>query len=211
VVNTSTGGAIYGDTAEVPTPETVPPRPTSAYGLSKWCAEQYADWFHRAHGLDVVTLRYGNVYGPRQDPTGDAGVIALFGSQLLAGEVPTIYGDGRQTRDFVFVEDVAAANLAVARASALPHRRYNIGIGVEVSVLELLDAVAAAAGTSGNGIQPRFAPARHGEIRRSCLAIDRAAAELHLGPMTSLADGLGSTLQWLAEPPACIRGRVEML
>ncbi len=196
VVNTSTGGAIYGDDAPIPTPETLPPRPSSAYGLSKWVAEQYGDWFRRSRGLDVVTLRYGNVYGPRQDPHGDAGVIALFGRRLLTGEAPTIYGDGRQTRDFVFVGDIAAANLAAARADDLGHRAYNIGSGVEVSVLELVDAMTTAADLPPGRVRPTFAPARPGEVRRSCLDVDRAA-ELRADPITSLADGLALTLEWL--------------
>jgi UDP-glucose 4-epimerase len=127
VVNTSTGGAIYGDTDVIPTPETVEPRPLSAYGLSKRTAEEYARWFRRAKGLDVVTLRYGNVYGPRQDPRGDAGVIAIFIDKLLAGGRPTVFGDGRQTRDFVFVEDVTRANIAAGTADLLTHHMYNIG------------------------------------------------------------------------------------
>ncbi|MGH3575518.1 MAG: NAD-dependent epimerase/dehydratase family protein, partial [Pseudonocardiaceae bacterium] len=105
VVNTSTGGAIYGESAVVPTSEAVAADPVSAYGLSKLTAERYARWFHRMHGLDVVTLRYGNVYGPRQDPRCDAGVIAIFCDRVLAGCRPTVYGDGRQTRDYVFVAD----------------------------------------------------------------------------------------------------------
>src|SRR4051812_5999623 len=111
VVNTSTGGAIYGDVDTIPTPETTPPRPMAAYGTSKLCAETYCGWFERLYGLSAVTLRYGNVYGPRQDPLGEAGVIAIFCGKLMSGEPPTIYGDRRQTRDYVFVADVVAANL----------------------------------------------------------------------------------------------------
>ena len=195
VVNTSTGGAIYGECSQIPTPETVTPRPSSAYGLSKWAAEQYGDWFGRARGLDVVTLRYGNVYGPRQDPKGDAGVIAVFGDQVLTGGTPTIYGDGTQTRDFVYVGDIAAANLAAATATELPHRQYNIGSGVEVSVRELVDALARAAGSSD--VRPRFAAARPGEVHRSCLDVSRARAELGLPAATPLVDGLAATLRWL--------------
>src|SRR5207248_2502251 len=124
VVNTSTGGAIYGATQVVPTPEDVPANPISAYGLSKLTAEHYARWFRQTHGLDVVTLRYGNVYGPRQDPRGDAGVVAIFCDRVLTGRRPIVYGDGRQTRDFVFVSDIVAANLAAAAASELAHSEY---------------------------------------------------------------------------------------
>ena len=168
VVNTSTGGAIYGECSQIPTPETVTPRPSSAYGLSKWAAEQYGDWFGRARGLDVVTLRYGNVYGPRQDPKGDAGVIAVFGDQVLTGGTPTIYGDGTQTRDFVYVGDIAAANLAAATATELPHRQYNIGSGVEVSVRELVDAHR-----TGRRKQRRSPPVRRGPSGRGAPQLPR--------------------------------------
>ena len=114
VVNTSTGGAIYGVTDEVPTPETHGPDPLSGYGLSKLTAERYGRWLRRTRGLDVVTLRYGNVYGPRQNPHGDGGVIAMFCAAFLQGRTPVVFGDGEQTRDFVYVGDVAAANVAAA-------------------------------------------------------------------------------------------------
>jgi UDP-glucose 4-epimerase len=120
VVNTSTGGAIYGQTPVVPTAENASADPVSPYGLSKLTAERYARWFHRVHGLDVVTLRYGNVYGPRQDTRGDAGVIAIFCDRALAGGRPTVYGDGRQTRDYVFVTDVVAVNLRAGRRAGAP-------------------------------------------------------------------------------------------
>jgi UDP-glucose 4-epimerase len=151
VVNTSTGGAIYGATQVVPTPEDVPAAPISAYGLSKLTAEHYARWFRQTHGLDVVTLRYGNVYGPRQDPHSDAGVVAIFCDRVLTGRRPLVYGDGRQTRDFVFVSNIVAANLAAAAASKLAHSEYNVGTGTEISVLELVHAVAMAAGVSPEG------------------------------------------------------------
>jgi UDP-glucose 4-epimerase len=210
VVNTSTGGAIYGDTDVVPTPETEPARPLSAYGLSKRTAEEYGSWFRRTRGLDVLTLRYGNVYGPRQDPGGDAGVIAIFCDDLLAGRRPTVFGDGRQTRDFVFVGDIVAANLAAAVAAELPHELYNVGSGVEVSVLELVAAVVEAGGSDPGTFTPRFQPPRSGEITRSCLDVGRARAELKLPPPTSLSDGLRTTLDWVrtirasrAHTPSC--------
>ena len=133
VVNTSTGGAIYGEADVIPTPETVEPRPMAAYGQSKFCAERYCGWYGRLYGMEAVTLRYGNVYGPRQDPHGEAGVIAIFAGRLLDGRRPTIYGDGRQTRDYTFVGDIVAANLAVA-AHPEAHGEYNVGTGVESSV-----------------------------------------------------------------------------
>jgi UDP-glucose 4-epimerase len=197
VVNTSTGGAIYGETAIVPTPETEPARPLSAYGLSKRIVEEYGAWFRSAYALDVVTLRYGNVYGPRQDPAGEAGVVALFCDRVLAGERPAVFGAGTQTRDYVFVDDVVAANLAVASAPELSHDRYNIGTGVEVSVLELAGAVATAAGARPEDFAPEFQPARAGEVLRSCLDVSRARTELNLPQPTPLATGLRSTLDWM--------------
>jgi UDP-glucose 4-epimerase len=197
VVSTSTGGAIYGESDIIPTPETAPALPVSAYGLGKLTAERYADWFRRTRGLDVVTLRYGNVYGPRQDPAGDAGVIAAFCDAALHGRPPTIYGDGKQTRDFVFVADVAAANLAAARAVQLPHHTYNVGTGREVSVLELADAVAVAAGLDPAGFRPRHRPERAGELRRSCLEVERVRRALGVSARTELTTGLRHTLDWL--------------
>jgi UDP-glucose 4-epimerase len=197
VVNTSTGGAIYGDSEVVPTPEAVAADPVSAYGLSKLTAERYARWFHRMHGLNVVTLRYGNVYGPRQDPHCDAGVIAIFCDRVLAGRRPTVYGDGRQTRDYVFVDDIVAANLATARAVEPAHSQYNVGTGTEVTVLELTRAVAAAAGVDPVDFEPDFAPARPGELVRSCLDVTRARSDLGLPPPTPLPEGLARTLDWV--------------
>src|SRR5438270_11464846 len=197
VVNTSTGGAIYGATEVVPTSEDVAPNPISAYGLSKLTAENYARWFGRMRGLDVVTLRYGNVYGPRQDPRGDAGVIAIFCDRVLTRRRPTVFGDGRQTRDFVFVSDIAAANLAAATAAELPRAEYNVGTGTEISVLELVQAVAAAAGVEPMDFRPEFAPARPGELPRSCLDTTRARHDLALPPPTPLAEGLTRTLKAL--------------
>ncbi len=199
VVNTSTGGAIYGDTDVIPTPETVEPRPLSAYGLSKRTAEEYARWFRRAQGLDVVTLRYGNVYGPRQDPRGDAGVIAIFIDKILAGGRPTVFGDGRQTRDFVFVEDVARANIAAGTADLLTHHVYNIGTGTEVDLLELVATLTELLDADPLATAPDFAPAREGEVLRSCLDVSRARAELELAPPTSLRAGLAQTVAWIRE------------
>jgi UDP-glucose 4-epimerase len=195
VVNTSTGGAIYGESTVLPTPETEPARPLSAYGLGKHAVERYGEWFAAAHGLEVVTLRYGNVYGPRQDPRGDGGVIAIFCARALAGEAPVVYGDGRQTRDFVFVGDIVTANLVAAEATGLAHGVYNIGTGVEVDLLQLVDEVARAA--DAPRLDPEFRPARAGEVTRSCLDVSRARAELALPPPTPLRDGLRATLDWM--------------
>ena len=195
VVNTSTGGAIYGETDVMPTPESVPARPMSAYGQSKLCAEAYCGWCERLYGLSSVTLRYGNVYGPRQDPHGEAGVVAIFCGKLISGERPKIFGDGRQTRDYAYVGDVVAANLAAA-AHPEAHGAYNVGTGVEASVLEVAAALRKAAGVGEGGFEPEFAPARTGELQRSSLDVTRARAELGFSAETDLVSGLRSTLEW---------------
>ncbi len=197
VVNTSTGGAIYGETAQVPTPETAATQPLSAYGLGKRTVEEYGAWFGQAHGLDVLTLRYGNVYGPRQDPKGDAGVIAIFCDRVLSGRAPTVFGDGRQTRDYVFVGDIVAANLLAAAAVDPAHAVYNVGTGTEVDILELIDAVARAADVDPAAFAAEHQPARAGEVLRSCLDVTRARTDLGLGDPTPLTDGLRATLDWV--------------
>jgi UDP-glucose 4-epimerase len=195
VVNTSTGGAIYGDVDTIPTPETTPPRPMAAYGTSKLCAETYCGWYERLYGLSAVTLRYGNVYGPRQDPLGEAGVIAIFCGRLMSDERPTIFGDGRQTRDYVFVADIVGANLAAA-SHPEAHGVYNIGTGRERSVLEVLAALRRAAGLDDHALQPEFAPGRLGELRRSSLDVNRARAELGFVAQSGLDEGMRRTLEW---------------
>jgi UDP-glucose 4-epimerase len=195
VVNTSTGGAIYGDVDVVPTPESTPARPMAAYGQSKFCAEAYCGLYDRLYGLSTVTLRYGNVYGPRQDPSGEAGVIAIFCGRLVAGERPVIYGDGRQTRDYVYVADIVAANLA---AASHPEARgvYNVGTSTESSVLEVLGALRRAAGVDEDQFQPEFAPARLGEVQRSALDVSRARSDLGFTAQVDLEDGMRRTLEW---------------
>jgi len=195
VVNTSTGGAIYGDVDVMPTPETVEPRPMAAYGQSKECAERYCGWYTRLHGLSTVTLRYGNVYGPRQDPHGEAGVIAIFCGRLLEGRRPTIFGDGLQTRDYTYVGDIVAANLTAA-AHPDAHGAYNVGTGVESTVLEIVAAVREAAGVAPEDFEPEFAPARLGELERSSLDVTRARAELGFTAATDLVAGMRQTLDW---------------
>jgi UDP-glucose 4-epimerase len=195
LVNTSTGGAIYGETDVMPTPESVPPRPMAAYGQSKFCAEAYCGWYERLYGLSSVTLRYGNVYGPRQDPHGEAGVIAIFCGRLLARERPLIFGDGRQTRDYIYVGDIVAANLAAA-AHPEAHGAYNVATGTEASVLEVLGAMRTAAGLGEGEFEPEFAPARPGEVQRSSLDVTRARAELGFTAATGLVAGMKPTLDW---------------
>jgi len=184
VINSSTGGAIYGDAETLPTPETATPLPEAAYGQSKLAAEGYLGLYERLYGLSLVTLRYGNVFGPRQDPLGEAGVIAIFCGCLESGRRPTIFGDGTQTRDYVYVGDVVGANLAAAAAQA--SGPINVGTARETSVLaELADASDFAAD---------FKPARLGELARSCLDIARARTALGWEPKIDLHDGLRLTL-----------------
>ncbi|MEA2322041.1 MAG: UDP-glucose 4-epimerase [Solirubrobacteraceae bacterium] len=195
VVNTSTGGAIYGDVDNIPTPESTPPRPMAHYGQSKFCAEAYCGLYERLYGLSAVTLRYGNVYGPRQDPLGEAGVIAIFCGRLVSGGRPTIYGDGRQTRDYAYVGDIVAANLAAA-SHPEAHGVYNVGTSTESSVLEVVAALRRAAGLDADEFQPEFAPARLGELQRSALDVSRARAELGFEAQVDVEEGLRRTLEW---------------
>jgi len=189
-VNTSTGGAIYGEGQILPAPEDHPVAPEAPYGLSKFCAEQYAEIFQRMHGVSTVSLRYGNVYGPRQDPLGEAGVIAIFCGKLVEGERPLVFGDGLQTRDYVYVGDVVAANLAAAAAQVTG--AYNIGTGVQSTVLDLVGALGALAGRS---FEPEHAPERQGEVRHIALDWTRAREELGWQPRVELSEGLRLTLE----------------
>jgi UDP-glucose 4-epimerase len=192
VVNTSTGGAIYGDAKRIPSPEDEPALPMAAYGQSKFCAERYLGWYGRLYGQSNVTLRLGNVYGPRQDPLGEAGVIAIFCGKLRAGERPTIFGDGRQTRDYVYVGDVVRAQLAAAQAQVTGE--VNVGTGRETSVLDIVQVMKELEPDAAASFEPEFAPARLGEIERSCLDVSRAREELGWEAQTSLRDGLRATL-----------------
>jgi UDP-glucose 4-epimerase len=193
VINVSTGGAIYGDASVIPTPETIEPLPEAPYGQSKYCAERYIGLYGRLFGLQGATVRLGNVYGPRQDPLGEAGVIAIFCGKLETGERPTIYGTGEQTRDYVFVGDVVRALLAVL-AHADAHGEYNVGTGRESSVLDIVEGLRAIAG--GTDFEPVFAEARMGEMDRSCLDVTRAREELGWTAEVELHDGLERTMQW---------------
>jgi UDP-glucose 4-epimerase len=189
VVNTSTGGAIYGEGRIIPAPEDHPVAPEAPYGQSKFAAEGYCELFHRLHGMSTVSLRYGNVYGPRQDPLGEAGVIAIFCGKLLDGGRPTVFGDGLQTRDYVYVKDVVAANLLAADSSA--GGAFNIGLGQERSVLDVVQALAPH---GPNGFEPEFAPERPGEVRHIAIDPTRAEAELGWRAQVGLEDGIERTL-----------------
>jgi UDP-glucose 4-epimerase len=189
-VNTSTGGAIYGEGRTIPAPEDHPAEPEAPYGMSKQAAEGYCELFRRLHGLSTVSLRLGNVYGPRQDPLGEAGVIAIFCGKLLVGGQPTVFGDGQQTRDYIHVSDVVAAQVAASESDA--GGAFNVGTGVETSVLELVDALARLA---DGPFEPQHAPERPGEVRRIAIDASRAREELGWEPRVGLDDGLAQTLE----------------
>ena len=189
VVNTSTGGAIYGEGQIIPAPEDHPVAPEAPYGLSKFCAENYCALFTRLNGLSTVSLRYGNVYGPRQDPLGEAGVIAIFCGKLLEGGTPKIFGSGEQTRDYVFVGDVVDANLRAADSDVTG--AFNIGRSVQTSVLDIVRALAAH---SDNGFEADHAPERPGEVQHIALDPARAKAELGWEARVDLDQGLELTL-----------------
>jgi UDP-glucose 4-epimerase len=188
VVNTSTGGAIYGEGQIIPAPEDHPVAPEAPYGLSKYCAENYCELFTRLHGLSTVSLRYGNVYGPRQDPLGEAGVVAIFCGKLLERERPTIFGDGKQTRDYVFVGDVVEANLKAATSPATG--AFNIGRGVQTSVLDIVAALAA----HDQGFEAEHGPARPGEVQHIALDASKAREEFGWEAQVGLDEGLERTL-----------------
>ena len=190
VVFSSTGGALYGEAETIPSPETTPVAPMAPYGTSKYCAEQYLGLYNRLHGTRHLILRYGNVYGPRQDPHGEAGVVAIFFGRLAGGEAPPlIFGDGMQTRDYVYVADVVAANLA-ALDYAGSEQAFNIGTQTETNVVDLLASAQAVAGTA---VTSEHRPPRLGELDRSCLDCSLAAAELGWRPQVDMDEGLRRT------------------
>jgi UDP-glucose 4-epimerase len=192
VVFISTGGALYGEGEgkQLPLDESAQIEPMSAYGQSKYAAEGYLGLYQRLYGLSSLALRLGNVYGPRQDPLGEAGVIAIFCGLLGSGGRPTIFGDGTQTRDYIYVGDVVAAALAAASSEATGS--YNIGTGIETSVLQLAEALGRLGGSEN--FEPEFAPPRAGEVQRITLDAARAERELGWSPQTALDEGLRLTL-----------------
>jgi UDP-glucose 4-epimerase len=192
VLFASTGGAIYGVGVPVPSSEDDRPGPEAPYGTAKYCAEQYLGLYNRLHGTSHAALRLANVYGPRQDPTGEAGVVGIFCGRALQGDRPTVFGDGSQTRDYVYVGDVAAAFLAAAQTDR--PGVWNIGTSRETSVLELINLVGKAAGQE---LSSEFAPARPGEVQRSALAVERARNDLGWAARTDLADGVGEVYRWI--------------
>jgi len=191
VVFAGSGGTLYGAPDAIPTREGHPQHPISPYGVSKKAVGDYLHYYREVHGLEYTTLALANVYGPRQDPHGEAGVVAIFAERLLAAERPTIYGDGEQTRDFVYVDDVADAfTRAAEKAGGLT---VNIGTGTETSVQHLYDLMARVVGFDEPA---RYAPPRAGELRRSALDPGRAAIHLAWKPWTSLEEGAQRTLGW---------------
>lgn len=191
VVFASTGGAIYGEQREFPATEDHPRHPLSPYGISKLAAEHYLDFYRVQYGLACVVLRYANVYGPRQDPHGEAGVVAIFCGNLAERKPPTINGTGEQTRDYVYVGDVARANV-LAVEEGVPPGAYNIGTAIETSVGELYEELCLI---SGRVLPPRYAPAKPGEQLRSCISSALAEKTLGWQPETGFATGLEETLR----------------
>lgn len=187
----STGGAIYGESAAYPQPETTPTHPESPYGIAKLSIEHYLRFYEQVHGISSVILRYANVYGPRQGSYGEAGVIAIFLKKILAGERPIIFGNGLQTRDYVYVKDVVLANKLALDAQR--GGTYNVGTAVETNVVDLVDKLSRHMDAN---IKPVFADKRAGEVFRSALSYDLIARELGWNPTVDLDSGLIHTIQW---------------
>ncbi len=189
----STGGAIYGEPENLPADETTPPMPISPYGASKYAVENYLGYYRAVHGLDYVALRYSNVYGPRQNPHGEAGVVAIFCSRIISGKPCQIFGDGNQTRDYVFAEDVARANILAVNA---PTGRYNIGTEIETSVNDLVMVLRRAARREFN---VEYATPRPGEVQRIALDVALAKRVLGWSPKVNFEDGIRRTWKWFTE------------
>lgn len=192
VILGSTGAVIYGRDAPIPSLEDVLPLPESPYGVAKNCAEQYVELYNRLHGTSHVVLRFANVYGPRQDPAGQVGVVAIFCARVLAGQRPVVYGDGQQTRDFIYVGDAVRAYLAAADRGR--PGTWNVGSGAEVSIRQLAAVIGEV---SGREVNPVFASCRLGELRRGALASERARRDLGWAPTVSLIDGVGRVYRWI--------------
>jgi UDP-glucose 4-epimerase len=204
VVFASSGGVIYGDPEQIPTPETAPKLPVSPYGVSKLSGEFYLRALAALRGFEGVPMRYANVFGPRQDPKSEAGVVSIFVSRLLENRKLTVFGDGRQTRDYVFVRDVAWANV-LASTVALPPGNdldapaFNIATSVQRNVLELADEVGRV---MGRRPELEFAPPRPGELFRSALDIRKAKAQLGWSPQHAFDDGLRELVKWFRKEAA---------
>ncbi|MGI6103465.1 MAG: NAD-dependent epimerase/dehydratase family protein [Patescibacteria group bacterium] len=189
IVVASTGGALYGEATVRPTPETAPTVPLSPYGLGKLAMEQFLEYYRVVYGIETVVLRYANVYGPRQGGSAETGVVATFVKLAMNGQIPTVFGDGTQTRDYVFVSDVVSANLA---ASERGSGAYNIGTGTETTVLEVFDAVRQVLDWA---VSPVFAAPRTGEVLHSALDASRARAEFAWAPRVEFSEGVARTVE----------------
>jgi UDP-glucose 4-epimerase len=205
----STGGALYGDFVEPPNAETVPKDPESPYAIAKLAAEYYLAYYGRVHGLNTVALRFGNVYGPRQDPHGEAGVVAIFCGRILDGRPLTIFGDGRQTRDYVYVRDVAAATFAAASKPLPPIERldaraFNIGTGVGTSVIDLANILLRA---SGAHVPIEYGLPRAGEQQHSVLNVTKSAESLGWKSSVTIEEGLKASFDWFASRHRALAGR----
>lgn len=189
-----TGGALYGDPESNPCTEDHPIHPLSPYGLSKWMGERYLDLYRRAYRLNYASLRYGNVYGPRQDPHGEAGVIAIFASAMLEGHEPRVYGDGEQERDFVFIEDVVEANILALKESVVGP--YNIGTGIGTSVNRIAQILSEILKSRR---KPTHAPSRLGDVQRISLDYSKAKREMGWKPQVTIREGLQRTADYFRE------------
>ena len=194
VVFISTGGAIYGEADIIPTPETYPALPVSPYGVAKLTIEKYLNYYYKVFNLNYTVLRLANVYGPRQNPLGEAGVVAIFTNKLLKNEQPIIYGNGEQTRDYVFVKDVVSAGILALEKDKIGV--FNVGTGEETSVNELFSILIKAIKTT---IKPIYKPERQGEQRRSCLDYSKTKEELNWKPNYDLDKGIEETLNWFKQ------------
>jgi len=194
VIFSSSGGAIYGEQETYPAPETHVTKPLSPYGLSKLCGEQYLSYFQRVSGLQAVSLRYANVYGPRQDPEGEAGVVAIFIQKMLNNEQAVINGNGRQTRDFVFVDDVVEANLAMMGQET--QGTYNVGTGVETSINDLFRILVQHTGSNAKEVH---GPAKKGEQARSVIDSTKLRHEVSWEPKADLSEGLKKTVEYFRD------------
>jgi len=194
VILASSGGAIYGEQEQFPAVEDHPQRPVSPYGVAKLASEKYLFFYQAQYGIEYTAMRYANVYGPRQDPHGEAGVVAIFCGRMLRGEPCTVFGEGKPTRDYIFVGDVVRANLAALDNPA--SGAINIGTGVETSTSQLYNTLASIAGTSR---PPEYAPARPGEQSRSVISPSHAEKVLGWRPQVALRDGLARTFRFFKE------------
>ncbi len=191
----ASSSSVYGETPTLPKREDMPPNPQSPYALSKLVGEHLCQLFWRLYGLETVSLRYFNIFGPRQDPTSQyAAVIPRFITALLRGESPTIYGDGEQTRDFTFVDNCVQANLLAATASGVTGEVFNVGAGKQTSVNELFRLLRTLIGA--NHIEPIYAPPRPGDVRHSLADITKARKQLGYEPTVTLEEGLQRTIAW---------------